>query len=255
MTIIYEINPPKILDNKEPSNNEINSLLAKLQQRVSSISTLCDGIHVTDSVLGTRRISALDAGKLLKSTYPDLQITISMRVRDKDMNSVIQIVQRSIEFGLDGILVLKGDPSKENSADSGLIPSQVVNQLNQLGYGEKLSFFLSLPSNPNFEKIQKKIMAAPDGFMTQVIHSAIQVQRISDKLRPIGFRIIPCILLPTEKNENSAKFLNLDWTEYKENPAKFIKEIHSIAGDVLITSPNDFTFAKDTLSNLQSTKY
>ena len=255
MTVIYEINPPKISEGKDASNNEINSLLSKLQQRVSNISALCDGIHVTDSVLGTRRVSALTTGELLKLNHPDLQITISMRVRDKDMNSIKQIVQKSIEIGLDGILVLKGDPSSDNSADSGLIPSQVVKQLNELGYGEKMNFFLSLPSNPNFEKIQKKIMAAPKGFMTQVIHSAIQVQRISDKLRPRGFRIIPCILLPSEKNENSAKFLNLDWLEYKENPVKFIKEIHSIAGDVLITSPSDFTFAKDTLQNLQSTKY
>jgi homocysteine S-methyltransferase len=56
--------------------------------------------------------------------------------------------------------------------------------------------------------------------------------------------------LPTEKNESSAKFLELDWSGYKENPAKFIKEIHRIAGDVLITSPNDFAFAKDTLHKI-----
>lgn len=250
MAVIYEINPPKIPDGVSASDDEINSLLTKLLQRVSDISALCDGIHVTDSVLGTRRVSALTTGKLLKTIHPNLQITISMRVRDKDMNLIKQIVQESIESELDGILVLKGDPSQENPIDLGLIPSQVVKQLNGLGYGKKTNFFLSLPSNPNFEKIQKKITAAPKGFMTQVIHSAEQVQRISDKLRPSGFRIIPCILLPTEKNESSAKFLELDWSGYKENPAKFIKEIHRIAGDVLITSPNDFAFAKDTLHKI-----
>lgn len=249
MAVIYEINPPKIL-NDEISNDEINSLLSKLLEKVSDISTLCDGIHVTDSVLGTRRVSALTAGKLLKKNHPNLQITISMRVRDKDMNLIKQIVQESIDLRLDGILVLKGDPSKENPTDSGLVPSQVVKELNELGYGKKTNFFLSLPSNPSFEKIQKKINAAPKGFMTQVIHSPEQVQRISEKLRPEGFRIIPCILLPTEKNENSAKFLQLDWSGYKENPSKFIKEIHNIAGDVLITSPNDFAFAKETLKNI-----
>jgi homocysteine S-methyltransferase len=250
MAVIYEINPPKIPDGVSASDDEINSLLTKLLQRVSDISALCDGIHVTDSVLGTRRVSALTTGKLLKTIHPNLQITISMRVRDKDMNLIKQIVQESIESELDGILVLKGDPSQENPIDLGLIPSQVVKQLNELGYGKKTNFFLSLPSNQNFEKIQKKITAAPKGFMTQVIHSAEQVQRISDKLKPSGFRIIPCILLPTEKNESSAKFLELDWSGYKENPAKFIKEIHRIAGDVLITSPNDFAFAKDTLHKI-----
>ncbi|NOS62028.1 MAG: 5,10-methenyltetrahydrofolate synthetase [Nitrosarchaeum sp.] len=250
MAVIYEINPPKIPEGIKASNEETNSLLSKLVQRVSDISMLCDGIHVTDSVLGTRRVSALTTGKILKTNHPNLQITISMRVRDKDMDSIKQIVQESIDLKLDGILVLKGDPSKENPTDSGLIPSHVVKQLNELGYGKKINFFLSLPSNPNFEKIQKKITAAPKGFMTQVIHSTEQVQRISNKLRPGGFRIIPCVLLPTEKNENSAKFLELDWSGYKENPANFIRQIHSIAGDVLITSPNDFTFAEETLKKI-----
>jgi homocysteine S-methyltransferase len=249
MAVIYEINPPKIPEDNT-SDDEINSLLTKLLQRVSDISALCDGIHVTDSVLGTRRVSALTTGKLLKINHPHLQITISMRVRDKDMNLIKQIVQEVIDVGLDGILVLKGDPSKENPTDSGLIPSNVVKQLNELDYGKKTNFFLSLPSNPNFEKIQKKITAAPKGFMTQVIHSVEQVQRISDELRRRGFRIIPCILLPTEKNENSAEFLELDWSNYKENPVNFIKQIHSIAGDVLITSPNDFAFAKETLKKI-----
>ena len=248
MAIIYEVNPPKIPDNE--SDDEINSLIKKLIQRVSDISVLCNGIHVTDSVLGTKRVSALVIGKLLKKNHPNLQITISMRVRDKDMNLIKQLTQESIELELDGILILKGDPSKENPVDSGLIPSQVVKELNELGYGKKMNFFLSLPSTPNFEKIQKKIAAVPKGFMTQVIHSAEQVQRISDKLRPMGLRVIPCVLLPSEKNNNSAKFLDLDWSNYKESPSSFIRQIHSISGDVLVTSPNDFTFAKETLKKI-----
>ncbi|NJK77572.1 MAG: 5,10-methenyltetrahydrofolate synthetase [Nanoarchaeota archaeon] len=248
MAIIYEVNPPKIPDNE--SDDEINSSIKKLVQRVSDISNSCHGIHVTDSVLGTKRISALVIGKLLKKNHPNLQITISMRVRDKDMNLIKQLTQESIELELDGILILKGDPSKENPVDSGLIPSQVVKELNELGYGKKINFFLSLPSTPNFEKIQKKIVAAPKGFMTQVIHSEEQVRRISDKLRPMGFRVIPCILLPSEKNNNSAKFLDLDWSNYKESPSSFIKQIHNTSGDVLITSPNDFTFAKETLKKI-----
>jgi len=125
MGIIYEINPPKI-PNDNITDEERDSLLSKLLEKVSEINTFCDGIHVTDSVLGTKRISALSAGKLLKENYPNLQITISMRVRDKDMTMIKQSVQESIDLKLDGILVLKGDPSKENPVDSGLIPSLVV---------------------------------------------------------------------------------------------------------------------------------
>ena len=250
MTIIYEINPPKIPEGMDESSGEVKERLEKLMKKVSDISSLCGGIHITDSVLGTRRVSALTAGEILKKNHPDLQITISMRVRDRDMDEIKKIIRKSTDMKLDGILILKGDPSKGNPYDSGLIPSQVVKELNNSEFSGETNFFLSLPSNPNFEKIQRKISAKPAGFMTQVIHSAQQVQRISEKLRPQGFRIIPCILLPSEKNNGSAKFLNLDWSEYNENPAKFIEEIHSISGDVLITSPSDFAFAKETLSKI-----
>ncbi len=66
----------------------------------------------------------------------------------------------------------------------------------------------------------------------------------------MGFKIIPCILLPSEKNEKSAKFLNLDWSEYKDSAIDFIKQVNQIAGDVLITSPNDFSYAKEILVKL-----
>ena len=47
MTIRYEINPPKVSD--PPSRIEL------LDERIEQISKFCDGIHVTDSVLGIER--------------------------------------------------------------------------------------------------------------------------------------------------------------------------------------------------------
>ena len=48
MTIMYEINPPRIPDDQ----NILNIVL----ERIESISHVCDGIHLTDSVLGIPRI-------------------------------------------------------------------------------------------------------------------------------------------------------------------------------------------------------
>ena len=47
MTITYEINPPRI----PAEQNTLNALL----ERVESISSVCDCIHLTDSVLGVPR--------------------------------------------------------------------------------------------------------------------------------------------------------------------------------------------------------
>ena len=101
-------------------------------------------------------------------------------------------------------------------------------------------------------KISKKVIAKPNGFVTQVVHDVSQVKRINDYLNPKGFSIIPCLLFPSPKNSRSAQFLNLDWSNYEDNFSSFVLEIESITGDVLLTSPNDFKGALDFLTRLQN---
>ena len=180
-----------------------------------------------------------------------MKITCSLRVRDKDLNEIEKTIQESIGI-VDGVLVLMGDKSDIVSNKEVLIPSQVVKTLNESGLGKKTELFLSIPSNPNFAKIQKKIDAKPAGFFTQVIHSKDQIEKISNHLGSNGFKIIPCLLLPSHKNLKSAEFLKIDWSDYKENIVGFINEIHGITDDILITSPNDFKRAYETISKLAS---
>jgi len=244
MTVRYEINPPKISD--PPSRIQL------LDERIEQISRFCDGIHVTDSVLGIERISPLIIGSEIKQKFPRLNVTISLRVIDKTISEITDIVDSAINANIDGILVLMGDPSPENDYKSGVIPSFAVRHLIQNGFNEKINLFLSLPSKPNFEKISKKIESKPNGFVTQVVHDISQVKRLDDYLKPKNFEIIPCLLFPSEKNSRSAEFLNLDWSNYEDNFSSFVLEIESITGDVLLTSPNDFKGALDFLTRLQN---
>ena len=246
----YEINPPKINPDSELTADEIQNSLKIVKQRVSEISQHCDGIHFTDSVLGIPRISPVESGKLIRKFNHELNITISLRVRDKTIETLERLMNETVSTGLNGVLVLKGDASPTEQKESGLVPSQIVKHFKEIGFDKKIDLFLSLPSNPDLKKIQKKIDAEPTGFITQVIHSEDEVSRISDKLKPMGFRIIPCILLPSIKNEKSANFLNLDWSGYKDSVTDFIDQIQKITGDILITSPNDFNYAKQILSSL-----
>ena len=247
MTINYEINPPKI---HELDTTSQDVLLEKTIERVSEIAKFCDGIHVTESVLGIKRLSPIITGGVLKRLYPKLKITVSMRTMDRDINAIENFVDEVIASKLDGILVLKGDPSKDNPMDSGLAPSHIVRYLREKKFADKTRLFLSIHNKPDFDKIKKKIDAGPVGFVTQVVHSVKEVSRICDRLSPEGFQIIPIVLLPSEKNTKSANFLNLDWSNYIDEPGEFIRKIHNIAGDVLITSPNDFGFAKKILKQL-----
>ena len=243
MTIRYEINPPKTTD--PPSRIDL------LDERIEQISKYCDGIHVTDSVLGIERISPLIIGTEIKQKHPELQVTISLRVIDKNIDQITDFVDAAVHANLDGILVLMGDPSPDNNYKSGMIPSYAVSSLVKGGYDEKIKILLSLPSMPNFDKISKKINSKPFGFVTQVIHDISQVKRLSEHLSSKNFKIIPCLLYPSEKNSRSAEFLNLDWSNYGDDFSSFVSQVENITGDILITSPNDFKGALDFLTRLQ----
>ena len=242
MTVRYEINPPKVSDDGQNARNV-------LFERINMIGSVCNGIHLTDSVLGIPRVSPFEIAKKIRESNKDMKITCSLRVRDRNLNELKKIVEESIGI-VDGILVLMGDKSDKSSNKEELIPSQVVKALNEDGFGKKTELFLSIPSNPNFAKIQKKIDASPAGFFTQVIHSKDQIEKISNQLDYNDFKIIPCLLLPSHKNLKSAEFLKIDWSDYKENIVGFINEIHGITDDILITSPNDFKRAYETISKL-----
>ena len=242
MTVRYEINPPKISDDGQNIRNV-------LFERIEAISSVCNGIHLTDSVLGIPRVSPFEIAEQTRERDKNTKITCSLRIRDKNLNEIEKIIEQSVGT-VDGVLVLMGDKSDSMSNKTELIPSQVIKTLNDNGLGKKIELFLSIPNNPNFTKIQKKINARPTGFFTQVIHSKDQIEKIADNLKPNDFKIIPCLLFPSQNNLKSAEFLKIDWSAYKENMIGFINEIHGITNDVLITSPNDFKGAYETISKL-----
>jgi len=234
MTIRYEANPPKILPDVDT-----NESIQKFVEKIKIISKKCDAIHLTENVLGFQRVSPIEAGKIIKKEIPSLPITVSLRVRDKSESEISEFVDNCISIGFSGILILMGDPSQTGKKDSGQIPSLTVKRLREQGVDSKIDLYLSISNKPNFSKIGKKIEATPKGFMTQVIQNIKQVQDLSENLK--GFSIIPILLYPSPKNEKSAKFLNLDLDSYSKEFEELLNQTQKITGDVLLTSPSDFS--------------
>jgi len=254
MSIRYEINPPRVITDRMLSHKEVKASLKKVQKRIGAISKTCGGIHLTDSVLGVPRISPITTGAILRNSGLRLDITASIRVRDRNITALTQSVYDAILLGLDGLLILKGDEPPSGPKDSKLVPSEVVKHFKHLGFDRNTDFYLSLPANPDFDKIQKKIDAEPKGFITQVIQSPDQVTRIVDRLKPQGFDVIPCVMIPSENNSKSANMLGIDFSAYRDEVTEFISKIYKSAGEVLITSPNDFASAQKTLTELKRLK-
>ena len=242
VTVRYEANPPKIL-----SGIDLEHAVTEFVKKIKSISDNCDSIHLTEDVLGFQRMPPIMIGRMIRDVVPDLPLTVSLRVRDKTERQIQEFVDECISAGFSGILVLMGDPSQNGRPDSGEIPSTVVKRLHSQGIDSKIDLYLSVPNNPDFERLGKKIEANPKGFITQVIQSPEQVQNLHDGLP--RFEVIPIILFPSEKNLKSAKFLNIDFATYGKDFAKFASDAHAITGDILITSPNDFHGLKGFLED------
>ena len=245
MVIRYEANPPKILPDVDT-----NESIKKFVDKIKIISKKCDAIHLTENVLGFQRVSPIEVGKIIKQEIPNLPITVSLRVRDKNENEILEFVEKCISIGFSGILVLMGDPSQTGKEDSGQIPSLTVKRLREQGVDLKIDLYLSISNKPNFSKIGKKLDAKPSGFMTQAIQNIEQVQNLSENLK--GFSIIPILLYPSPKNEKSAKFLNLDLTSYSQGFEELLDKTQEITKDILLTSPNDFNGLNEFLGKRHS---
>ena len=77
MTVRYEINPPKISDDGQNIRNV-------LFERIEAISSVCNGIHLTDSVLGIPRVSPFEIAEQTREHNKNIKITCSLRIRGKN---------------------------------------------------------------------------------------------------------------------------------------------------------------------------
>lgn len=264
VAIGYEVNPPRLPADSpgEPRAAEAARLLEGVERRISDLSgscPRCDAVHVTESVLGTRRLSPIATARRIGEIAPRLSMTVTMRTRGRSLGDAIAFAGRAASEGVGGILVVMGDPPR-GGADAGgapgrpppLAPSRAAAGMRGAAAAAGIDLFLSAagPAAAGDAAMRAKIAARPAGFFTQVVSSVEEVARIRGSLAPMGFRVVPIVLVPSEANRGSAKFLGLDWSGYERDPAGFIGGVHAEAGDVLVTSPSDFAAARDALASL-----
>lgn len=229
MTIRYEANPPKVGSGHKP---DIDEFIGRLRR----ISRVCDGVHITENVLGITRVSPICVGRRLRE-FGDITMTLSMRVRDKTALEVDTFAANALDAGFSGILVVAGDRST-NSSDRGQTPSGVVRRLYRNGTGSRMDLYLSIPGDPDYARLGSKLRAHPKGFVTQVIQDVAQVESLAARLP--SHHIMPILLFPSPKNQKSADFLGIDMARYSGDFSQFVGDIHHITGDVLLTSPGDY---------------
>lgn len=264
MEISYELNPPKIIKSERFDLAQLNDDMHFMLKRASQIAGLVKEIHITDSVLGIPRVSSITAASYIinnaKIENAAMKFSCSIRVRDRNFTSLCQAVSDSILAGIDSLLLLMGDEPTDNaSSNFGLKPSSAVKMLKKDGYDSKIKLNLSFPAkidtnntNNNIfsRSIQNKLDARPHCFITQSIASLSDLGQIVDLAKAYGIRVAAVIMVPTEKNRQSASIIGLDWSGYEKNPVDFVRQAATMADSVLLTSPNSLNSGIELLQQL-----
>jgi 5,10-methylenetetrahydrofolate reductase len=256
MKVSYELNPPKIVRGDRFDLDQLNSDLKVMGGRASQVAELADGIHLTDSVLGIPRISGVTAAAFIQKSLGagSIRLSCSLRVRDRNFTALSQAVSDAILAGVENLLILLGDRPPEASSDSGLKPSTAVTMLKKEGYDQRIKLDLSFPariSDCPAKSVQAKLDARPHSFVTQSISSLSDLGEIVDLAKPDGIKVAAVIMVPAEKNRQSARMIGLDWSSYEKNPADFVRNAGRIADNILLTSPNSFRSGIELLSQLK----
>ena len=238
MVLLYEANPPKM------DGGGVGAT-GRFVERLRDVSDVCGGIHVTENVLGMQRVSPILVGRRLRDAVPDISMTLTMRVRDKNSADIDAFVSDAVEAGFSGMLVVAGDPAP-NVPPSNQVPSGVVRRLLRNRLAPGLDLYLSIPAEPDYTAMATKLSACPRGFITQVIQSPGQVESMVTRLPK--YDILPIVLYPSPKNQKAAAFLGIDMGAYSDEFGGFIRRIHDATGNVLMTSPGDYAGLYEFLS-------
>src|ERR671938_1531884 len=191
MKLNFELNPPRILNKYYFDISHINEEILHFTKRAALLAEFADGIHITDSVLGIARLSSITAASYVKRLETPMDISCSLRVRDRNLTSISQFVCDAILVGVQGLLVLAGDEPSEGPLGSDLRPSQVLNLLRNRKYDSLLTLNLSVPHKIRHkDSIQKKLDARPNALVTQSVVSLTDLGEIVDIAKPFRIKVV-----------------------------------------------------------------
>lgn len=210
-----------------------DAAVERAAERIRAVSSHCGAVHITEDVLGRRRVPPLVLAARVADVAPRMQVTVSMRVRDRSAPQIEEFARECASAGVSGVLAVMGDPRQGGPPDSGQTPSGSLGALRAAG----LEAYLSVPAEPGPRALAAKTAARPDGFMTQVISSANQARALAAKLD--GFKLIPIIMFPSPKNAPSAGMLGVR-PPGPEGFSGLLSGVLEATGEALVTSPSDY---------------
>ena len=178
MIINYELNPPKILPKEYFTYSNLLDDIDNVKKKVNTLHEYSNCIHFTDSVLGIPRLSSITMASIIKKDNDRINISCSIRTRDRNLTSMYQSISDSILYNIESLLILLGDQPKNDLETCDLLkPSRVVNLLNSQEFKKSIKLNLSIPNKiRNINTLQKKIDAKPSPDTVKIRHILISTE-------------------------------------------------------------------------------
>src|SRR5438552_13426782 len=105
MTVTYELNPPKVIQDTVLSHQQLQESVNKLKTKAVEVSNVCNSIHVTDSVIGIPRISSITIGVFISNFNDGIELSARVSVRDRNLIYLTHTICDSILFDLNAVLI------------------------------------------------------------------------------------------------------------------------------------------------------
>ncbi|MEM1628373.1 MAG: hypothetical protein QXP02_03725 [Desulfurococcaceae archaeon] len=199
---------------------------------------------------GPAGIPLLDAcaTSIYISTVYGLKSIFSIRLKDVNLNHVIEKVKTAMEFGINGVLLTKGDPPRYGSSYDDLSSEYVLKYLREINVDMKLGLIISL--RYPLGSILKRISEKPD-FVFIIHHVDNDLDKLMELRKHIAgeIKIYDFILLGVDKNIELFKELGQKYVE----PMKLgdhIEKLNNIVDGVIISSPLEVKKAIEIVSKL-----
>ncbi len=201
------------------------------------VGRVFDAVFVPSAPAGVPLLDGL-ATSIYLSTGFGLRTIFSIRLRDVNLNHVLEKVRVAEDFNLYGALLTRGDPPKYGASRDEVSSEEVLHFVRSMGAKVRLGLVLSL--RYPVESIARRLEHGPD--FVFVIHYGPSKR---EKLREVckaashtSSEVYVFLLLGLDRSRELFDKLNQEYFNHSRIQ-EVLKELQGIVGGVVISSPLD----------------
>lgn len=196
-----------------------------------------DAVFVPSAPAGVPLLDGLATSVYLSTSF-GLKTIFSIRLRDLNLNHVLEKVKVAEEFGLYGVLLTQGDPPKYGTSRSELLSEEVMQYIRKMGIRARLGLVVSL--RYPIESIVRRLEHKPD--FVFVIHygpsSREKLGEVWGVVSRASSEVYPFLLLGVGKSKGVFDKLNQEYFTLSDIH-EILEELRGLVSGVVISSPLD----------------